>query len=446
MDYNFLKIEKPKAIAGTYKWLKRDFIIPPSVEKTVSKILKEVKICGDKAVIKFCKKFDGINIKKVDELKVKDEEIKRSHELVVKTYPRLVEALDVSCRNIRLYHSMQLKREAGSWLEEPVRGKKIGQILTPVERVGAYIPGGRYIYPSSVLMAIIPAVVAGVKEIAICTPPGKDGNVHEVLLYLCSKLGVSEVYRIGGAQAIAAMAYGTDSIKKVDKIVGPGNIYVAAAKKAVFGTVGIDSLAGPSEVMILADCSAKPDFIAADLISQAEHDPDAKSILLTTSEDIAKKVIDEIYKQVDSLAGICGSSENVKVILRSLAKNCKIVYSKDKNLIIRICNMAAPEHLEIMMEDADDVLKDIKNAGAIFVGDYTPVAVGDYIGGTNHVIPTGGCARFSSSLGVYDFCKRSSIISYDREMLKDESKYVEILSSFENLIAHKNSIKARFKK
>jgi len=341
---------------------------------------------------------------------------------------------------------MQLKREAGSWLEEPARGKKIGQILTPVERVGAYIPGGRYIYPSSVLMTIIPAAVAGVKEIAICTPPGKDGNIHEVLLYLCSKLGVSEVYRIGGAQAIAVLAYGTDSIKKVDKIVGPGNIYVTAAKKKVFGTVGIDSLAGPSEVMILADCSAKPDFIAADLISQAEHDPDAKSILLSTSESIAKKVIDEIYRQVDSFAGICGSSENVKVILKSLAKNCKIVYSKDKNLIIRICNMAAPEHLEIMMENANDVLKDIKNAGAIFIGDYTPVAVGDYIGGTNHVIPTGGCARFSSSLGVYDFCKRSSIISYDREMLKNESEYIEILSGFENLVAHKNSVRARFKK
>jgi len=447
LNYNFLKVEELKELSDIYKWLKkRDSKVSPSIEKKVSKILRKVRIYGDKAIVKLCRKFDGLNIKNIDEIKVKKEEIKEAYKWVLKTYPELVEALDISYKNIKSYHNIQLEKEPDSWVSHPAKGKKIGQILLPIERVGIYIPGGRYIYPSSVLMTVVPAAVAGVKEITMCTPPGKDGNISKILLYLCARLGVSGVYKIGGAQAIAVMAYGTDSIKKVDKIVGPGNVYVTTAKKNVFGVVGIDSLAGPSEIVILADYSANPDFIAADLISQAEHDPDSRSILLSTNEDIAKKVIGKIYKQLGNLEKDYSSRANIKIILESLKRNCKIIYNKDKNFIIEICNRIAPEHLEIMMKDADDILKDIKNAGAIFIGDYTPTAVGDYIGGTNHVIPTNGCARFSSPLGVYDFYKRSSILSYDYKMLEKERKYIEILSDFEKLAAHRNSIKVRFKK
>ena len=443
MNYNFLKVEELKETSGLHEWLKRGLNVSPLLEKKVNKILEKVRIYGDKAVVKLCRKFDRLNIKSIDEIKIKKEEIKEAYKSVIKTYPELIEALDTSYANIKLYHKVQLEKEPTSWLSYPAKGKEIGQILQPIERVGVYVPGGRYIYPSSALMTIVPALVAGVKEIAVCTPPGKDGNVNEILLYLYAKLGVSEVYRIGGAQAIAAMAYGTNSISKVDKIVGPGNAYVAAAKKKVFGTVGIDSLAGPSEIAILADGSANPDFIAADLISQSEHDPASRSILLSTSEDITRKVISKIYEQIKSLEKDCNSSQNIKIILESLKKNCKIIYNKDKNFIIEICNKIAPEHLEIMVKDASNVLKSIKNAGAIFIGDYTPTAVGDYIGGTNHVIPTNSCARFSSPLGVYDFYKRSSVLSYDYNMLKKERKYIETLSGFEKLAAHGNSVKVR---
>ena len=242
------------------------------------------------------------------------------------------------------------------------------------------------------------------------------------------------------------MSQNIAGLELVDKIVGPGNVYVTTAKKNVFGVVGIDSLAGPSEIVILADDSANPDFIAADLISQAEHDPDSRSILLSINKGIAKKVIDKIYEQLSSLEKEYGSRANIKIILKSLRRNCKIIYNEDINFIIEICNKIAPEHLEIMMEDANHVLDDIQDAGAIFIGDYTPTVVGDYIGGTNHVIPTDGRARFSSPLGVYDFCKRSSILSYDYKMLEKERKYIEILSDFEKLVAHKSSIKVRFKK
>ena len=445
MDFNFLKAEELKNLNSLHEWLERSLKVSPVLEKKVSKILEKVRIYGNKAVVNYCRKFDKLKIKNIDEIKVKKEEIEEAYESAVKTYPELIEALDASYANIKLYHKIQLEKEPNSWVSRPAKGKEIGQMLQPIERVGVYVPGGRYVYPSSALMTIVPAVVAGVKEITVCTPPGKDGSVNKILLYLYAKLGVSEVYRIGGAQAIAVMAYGTESIKKVDKIVGPGNAYVAAAKKKVFGVVGIDSLAGPSEITILADSSANPDFIAADLISQSEHDPASRSILLSTSEDIARKVISKIYEQIRSLEKDYNSSSNIKIILRSLKKNCKIIYNKDKNLIIELCNKIAPEHLEIMMKDASNVLKDIKNAGAIFIGDYTPTAVGDYIGGTNHVIPTNSCARFSSPLGVYDFYKRSSVLSYDYNMLEKERKYIETLSGFEKLVAHGNSIKVRFK-
>lgn len=446
MNYNFLKIEKLEKLKDIDSLLAGSLKIPGSVERAVSKILKEVEANGDRGVLKFCRQFDRFEAMDIKDVMVTGKEIEVAFKNVKKSFPDLVEALEVCFRNIKEYHTIQFKKEAGSWTIKPGKGKEIGQILLTLERVGIYIPGGRYIYPSSMLMTIIPAIVAGVKEIVICTPPQSDGSLNQILLYLCGRLKVKEIYKIGGAQAIAALAYGTESIKKVDKIFGPGNIYVTAAKKKVFGMVGIDSLAGPSDITILADDSSNPDFIAADLVAQAEHDPDSRSILLSSSPDVAKKAIEKIYDHLDGLLKEYKNGVRIDVILKSLKKNCKIIFSKEKDRLIEICNIIAPEHLEIMVKDAKKVLKNIKNAGAIFMGEYCPVAVGDYIGGTNHVIPTNGNARFSSPLSVYDFLKRSSITFYSKDALKKEKRFIEILSKFERLLAHKSSVKIRFKK
>ncbi len=444
MGYNFLKVEEPKKYEEISSLAAGGLKIPDYVEKTVGKILSKIKSGGDKALIEFCRQFDRLEAKSIDDVKVKDVEIKSAFRRVKRDIPGLVEALEVSYKNIKDYHTAQFKKESGSWIIRPDRGKEIGQVLRPLKRVGIYIPGGRYMYPSSMLMTVVPAVIAGVKEIIICTPPQSDGNLNQVLLYLCGKLKIKEVYKIGGAQAIAALAYGTESIEKVDKIVGPGNIYVTAAKKKVFGDVGIDSLAGPSDITILADDSASPDFIAADMISQAEHDPDSRSILLSTSLDTAIKVIGEIYNCLDSLVKEYGDKVNIKVILGSLKNNCRIIFNRREDWLIGICNVIAPEHLEIMVRDAKKVLKKIRNAGAIFIGRYCPVAVGDYIGGTNHVIPTGGNARFSSPLEVHDFLKRSSTAFYNKSALKKEKNFIKTIAEFEKLFAHGNSVGVRF--
>ncbi len=445
MNYDFLKIEKPEKIEEIYSYIKRGFKVPPSVEKTVNHILKEVKAKGDVALLKLCGKFDNFRAKSIDEFRVKEQEIKSAEITVKKSLPRLVEALEVSYENIKEYHTAQMDRIAGSWVIRPGKDKKIGQIMMPLERVGIYIPGGRYIYPSSVLMTVIPALIAGVKEIVICTPPRPDGSLDKILLYLCSKFGIKEIYKIGGAQAIGALAYGTRSIRRVDKIVGPGNIYVAAAKKMVFGDVGIDSLAGPSEITVIADDSSDSDLIAADLISQAEHDPDSRSILLTSSIKTAEKTIENIYRHLYLLESKPESKANAGVILKSLKSNCKIIYHSEGDWLVKFCNIIAPEHLEIMTKNTRRILGKIKNAGSIFIGEYSPVAVGDYIGGTNHVIPTNGSARFSSPLGVEDFLKRSSVTIYGKNALKKEMKFIETLSEFEKLFAHSYSVKVRFK-
>jgi histidinol dehydrogenase len=445
MSYNFLKIEAPKKTEDLSSWLEGCLEIDSSVGGTVSKILGEIKVDGNKAVLKYCKEYDGLKAGSINEIKVSRKELEKGYSSTSKMYPDLIEALEVSYKNIEKYHTVQFEKESSTWYVEPESGKKLGQIFRPIKRVGVYIPGGRYIYPSSVLMTIIPAKVAGVEEIVVCSPPNTDGNLNNILLYLFSKLDIDEIYKIGGVQAIGALAYGTESIRKVDKIVGPGNIFVTTAKKMVFGEVGIDGLAGPSEVVILADSTANPDYIAADLISQAEHDPQSKSILLTTCRDTAKAVIEEIYSQADFLIKDSGGEINASVILESLKKNCRIVYNSSDSFLIDICNTIAPEHLEIMMKDCEGVLKKIKNAGAIFLGDYTPVAVGDYIAGTNHVIPTGTSSRFSSPLGIYDFYKRSSIAYYNYDMLRKERKYIEVLADYEKMLAHSNSIKVRFK-
>jgi histidinol dehydrogenase len=446
MVYNFLKIEKPEKFEEIDALVSRGLKISDPVYKTVSGIIDKVRSGGDKTVIGLCRQFDRFKAERIDDIKVKDKELEYSFKDVKRNLPDLVESLEVSYKNIMQYHNAQFKREAGSWVIRPEKGKELGQVVRPIKRVGIYIPGGRYIYPSTVLMTVLPALTAGVEEMVICTPPQPDGNINRVLLYLCRRLKVREVYKIGGAQAVAVMAYGTESIKKVDKIVGPGNIYVTAAKKKVFGDVGIDSLAGPSDITVLADGEASPEFIAADLIAQAEHDPDSRSILLSTSLNLAKRTIEEIYRRLKILRGEYGGKSNFNVIFSSLKNNCRIIFNKDKDWLIGVCNIIAPEHLEVMTADAKKILKGIKNAGAVFIGRYCPVAVGDYIGGTSHVIPTGGNARFSSPLGVYDFLKRSSTTFYDKSALKKEKKYIEAISGFEELLAHKDSVKIRFKK
>ncbi|MBE3138436.1 MAG: histidinol dehydrogenase, partial [Actinobacteria bacterium] len=440
-----IKIECPQNIKEIQSWVKRDWEIEFAVFKSAGEIVENVKKNGDSALIKYCKQFDGIEVSDARELAVSTTELSEASKNVPVEFPELVEALNESYTNLVKYHKSQLEKEYSQWFINPQKGARLGQVITPIERVGLYIPGGRYLYPSSVLMSAVPAILAGVKNIVACTPPQKNGKINDILLYLFAKLGINKVYRIGGAQAVAALAYGTESIEKVDKIVGPGNIYVTAAKKIVFGAVGIDSLAGPSEITIIADGQSNPSFIAADLLSQAEHDSDAKSILLATNKKIAENTITEIYKQTGELRRLYGSRFNRDLIYESLKKNCRIIVNKDLNFLIEVCNIIAPEHLELMVKDYDTVLKSIRNAGAIFLGNYTPVAVGDYICGTNHVIPTGGNARFSSPLGVYDFYKRSSVACYSYDMLKKERKHVETLSDFENLLAHNNSIKVRFK-
>jgi histidinol dehydrogenase len=445
MKYDFLKIEKPQDLKDIESLLKRDVTFDSGTISDVSRIIGDIKSSGDKALYSYCAKFDGIKAESIDDIKVSQDEIARARKEVTTGYPELVEAIDIAYKNLVEYHSAQFEKEPKTWFIESGPGRKLGQISNPISRVGLYIPGGRYIYPSSVLMTAVPAAIAGVKDIVVCTPPQKDGKINKVLLYLFSILNISEVYMLGGAQAIAALAYGTETIKRVEKIAGPGNIYVTVAKKLVYGSVGIDSLAGPSEVLIIADGSADAAFVASDLLSQAEHDPDAKSILLTTDPDVASETLRQVYLQLDFLYGKYPNSFNRDMVIRSLEKNCRIFLNPDMDFLIDICNLIAPEHLEIMANDYDKVLSGIKNAGAIFLGNYTPVAVGDYICGTNHVIPTGGNARFSSPLGVYDFCKKSSVAFYDKEHLRKERQYVETLSEFENLLAHNNSVKIRFK-
>jgi histidinol dehydrogenase len=363
---------------------------------------------------------------------------------VEKGLPGLVQALAVSWKNIESYHKSQYEQGDRSWMLEDSLGRKIGQKVTPIHRVGLYIPGGRYAYPSTMLMAAIPAITAGVKEIAVCSPPGDDGRLNEVLLYLCSVLGIGEVYRIGGAQAIGALALGTDTVRKVDKIAGPGNIFVTTAKKMVFGTVGIDSLAGPSDITIIAGSGARPELVASDMLSQAEHDPLSRSILLSKSREVAEQTSREIGRMLDSMKHVGQYRDNLKVMLGSIKDHGGIFYNKNTDILIEAANIIAPEHLEIMAEEPEYILEGIKNAGAIFIGDNTPVAVGDYTGGTNHVIPTGGNARFSSPLGVGDFLKRSSICQYSREALEKEKKHIMEIAGFERLYAHRDSILKRF--
>ena len=398
-------------------------------EGRVNAIIEEVRNNRDQAVFNYTKQFDGADIN-AGNILVTEEEIAEAYEQVDTT---LLAVIRKSLVNIKKYHEKQVQN---SWFTTE-DGIILGQKVTALATVGVYVPGGKAVYPSSVLMNVLPAKVAGVDRIVMCTPPGKDGKVYPSTLVAAKEAGVDEIYKVGGAQAIAAMAFGTESVPKVDKIVGPGNIYVALAKKAVFGYVSIDSIAGPSEILVLADETANPRYVAADLLSQAEHDEMASAILVTTSEDLAHKVSAEVDKFVAELS-------RKEIIQKSLDNYGYILVAKDIDEAVDVANEIASEHMEIVTKNPFDVMTKVKNAGAIFLGEYSSEPLGDYFAGPNHVLPTNGTAKFFSPLSVDDFIKKSSIISYSREALEPLSEDIQKFAKAEGLTAHANSIRVRF--
>ena len=401
-------------------------------EERVAAILNAVKLQKDQALFDFTKKFDGASID-ASTIRVTDKEIQEAYKTVDAT---LLDIIRKAKKNIQEYHE---KQRQYSWFDSKPNGSLLGQKVTPLQRVGVYVPGGKAVYPSSVLMNIMPAKVAGVEEIVMVTPPGKDGKVNPNTLVAAKEAGADVIYKVGGAQAIGALAYGTESIPKVDKIVGPGNIYVALAKKAVYGHVSIDAIAGPSEILVIADETANPRYVAADLLSQAEHDELASAILVTTSEKLAK----EVSEQVDIFAEELSRTE---IMRKSLDNYGYILVSDTMDDVIDIANEIASEHLEIMTKNPYDVMMKVRNAGAIFIGEYSSEPLGDYFAGPNHVLPTNGTAKFFSPLSVDDFIKKSSIIAYSREALEEVHKDIEMFAKAEQLTAHANSIKVRFEK
>lgn len=401
-------------------------------ESRVNDIIQAVRQDRDAAVFEYTKRFDGADIN-AQNILVTEEEIKEAYELVD---PKLLDVIRKALVNIRDYHA---KQRQYSWFDSQDSGIILGQKVTPLKNVGVYVPGGKAVYPSSVLMNVLPAKVAGVNNIIMTTPPGKDGKVYPSTLVAAHEAGVDKIYKVGGAQAIAAMAFGTESIPKVDKIVGPGNIYVALAKKAVFGYVSIDSIAGPSEILVLADETANPRFVAADLLSQAEHDEMASAILITTSQELAEKVSEEVAKFTAELS-------RKEIIQKSLDNYGYILVADTMEEAIATANEIASEHLELVTKNPFEVMTKIRNAGAIFIGEYSSEPLGDYFAGPNHVLPTNGTAKFFSPLGVDDFIKKSSIISYSKEALEPVYKDIVQFAECEKLTAHANSIKVRFEK
>ena len=398
-------------------------------EGIVNEILQDVRANGDDAVFRYTEKFDHITLT-TDTIRVSEKEIEEAYKEVD---INLIEILRKAIINIRDYHE---KQKQYSWFDNKLDGTMLGQKVTSLQRVGVYVPGGKAVYPSSVLMNVIPAKVAGVDEIVMVTP-ASNGKVNANTLVAAKEAGVDEIYKIGGAQAIAALAYGTASIPKVDKIVGPGNIYVALAKKAVYGHVNIDSIAGPSEILIIADETANPRFVAADLLSQAEHDELASAILITTSESLAKQV----SQQVDQFISELPRSE---IMQKSIDHYGYILLVDNMDEAIKTADEIASEHLEIMTTNPYEVMLRIRNAGAIFIGEYSCEPLGDYFAGPNHVLPTNGTAKFFSPLSVDDFIKKSSIIAYNREALEKVHADIETFAIAEQLTAHANSIKVRF--
>ena len=399
------------------------------IEKKVGEIILRVKKEGDKALIKFTEKYDGVKLIP-SEIMVSPEEWNIASQEVKKD---LLEVIKEAIKKIKNYH---LHQKENSWFTTEEKGIILGQVVNPIKRVGLYVPGGTAAYPSSLIMAAVPAIIAGVKEIVVVTPPSPDGKINPYLLSTAKELSISEIYKIGGAQAIAALAYGTETVKKVEKIVGPGNIYVTLAKKNVFGEVDIDMLAGPSEILIWADDKANPRYLACDLLSQAEHDVEASAILITTSSLLADKVREEIEHELKNL-------NRKEIIQESLKKKGKLIVAEDEGIILEFVNGFAPEHLELQIESPWQILGEIKNAGAIFVGAYSPEPLGDYWAGPNHILPTSGGARCFSPLSVKDFTKRSSIIFYDKERLGQASEKIASFARLEGLEAHARSIEIR---
>ncbi|MGN8754249.1 histidinol dehydrogenase [Blautia sp. HCP3S3_C4] len=399
-------------------------------ESAVAEILAKVKSEGDEALFAYTKQFDKVEINK-DTIRVTEEEIKEAYDTID---PALLDVIRKALVNIRTYHEKQIQN---SWFTSTTNGTMLGQKVTPLNRVGVYVPGGKAVYPSSVLMNIVPAKVAGVPHIVMTTPPGKDGKVCASTLVAAREAGADEIYKVGGAQAVGALAYGTESIPKVDKIVGPGNIFVALAKKAVYGYVSIDSIAGPSEILVLADETANPRYVAADLLSQAEHDELACAILITTSREFADKVDQEVKGFVEVLS-------RKEIIQKSLDNFGYILIAEDMDEAIEAANEIAPEHMEIVTANPFEDMMKVKNAGAIFIGEYSSEPLGDYFAGPNHVLPTNGTAKFFSALSVDDFVKKSSIVYYSKAALRDIHKDIVQFATSEQLTAHANSIAVRF--
>ena len=399
-------------------------------ESSVNEIIANVRENRDRAVFEYTEKFDGAHLT-AENVEVTEAEIAEAYRQVE---PELLEVIRKAKENIRVYHE---KQKQYGWFDSSIPGTMLGQKVTPIARAGVYVPGGKAAYPSSVLMNIIPAKVAGVETIIMATPCNKEGQVNPATLVSAREAGVDRIFKVGGAQAIAAMAFGTESIPKVDKIVGPGNIYVALAKKAVFGHVSIDSIAGPSEILVLADETANPRYVAADLLSQAEHDELASAILITTSEELAANVSEEVDRFTAELS-------RKEIIEKSLENYGYILVAPDMDTAIETANEIASEHMEIVTANAFDVMTKIKNAGAIFIGEYSSEPLGDYFAGPNHVLPTNGTAKFFSPLSVDDFIKKSSIIYYSREALQNVYQDIAQFARCERLTAHANSVLVRF--
>ena len=429
METIFLKRENKEKIKEVCMHKYSEDNLTDDIKNKVREIIIKVKKEGDKALFEFTEKYDGARLNPSEMLVSKEEWGKVSQEVS----DGLLEVIKEAIKKIKNYH---LHQKENSWFTTEEKGIILGQVVNPIKRVGLYVPGGTAAYPSSLIMAAVPAMIAGVKEIVVVTPPSSDGKINSYLLSTARELGIAEIYKVGGAQAIAALAYGTETIRRVDKIVGPGNIYVTLAKKNVFGEVDIDMLAGPSEILIWADEKANPRYLACDLLSQAEHDVEASAILITTSSLLADKVREEIEHELKNL-------NRKKIIQESLNKKGKLIVAEDEGIILEFVNGFAPEHLELQIESPWQILGEIKNAGAIFVGAYSPEALGDYWAGPNHILPTSGGARCFSPLSVKDFTKRSSIIFYDKERLGQASEKIASFARLEGLEAHARSIEIR---
>ncbi len=410
--------------------MSRNLTLDKGLLDKVSAIVESVRSEGDTALKRYTSQFDGVELSRI---KVSPEEISRARE---GTSEHMLQIISEAAANVRRFHERQ---RANSWMIHDEDGTVLGQRIIPLQRVGLYVPGGTAAYPSTVIMNAVPAQVAGVSEIHVLTPPNRDGEVNRIVLATCSVLGIRNVYAVGGAQGIAAAAYGTESVSKVDKIVGPGNVYVAAAKKIVFGDVDIDMIAGPSEVVVLADSSADPSHVAADLLAQAEHDANAAAVLVTTDKNLAKKV-------QRKLTEFLGSLSRKKIAGESIRRNGAAFVVGDMTDAVNLVNDIAPEHLEIEAASAWEILGRIKNAGAVFIGDHSPEPVGDYFAGPSHVLPTGGTARFSSVLSVDAFVKRSSVIHYSKTAFERDARKIQVFAENEGLTAHALSISIREKR